>query len=149
MSALTDLVEGFAQLLAAEVDPAQNLTWQTDGAYPDGVTGIFVMKVPQAPDRVLTLTPYPLGDDPVFADSLVGMQVRSRSTGQDPRDVYALDDAAADVLLGNYPRTLPNGVRVQTLTRISAVSLGQDNLDRWEWASSYRASVHRPGPHRL
>lgn len=161
MSFTTDLVVGFAQLLA---DADVGFIWQPDGAYVvgedygyggyetaygNGGTGLFVMGVPSIPDRLVTLSPYPLGDDAVYADSLAGLQVRSRAAGEDPRGVMDLDDTVADVLLGRFPMTLPTGVHVTTLERTSATPLGQDANQRWSWSSNYRLGLHRPGTHRL
>lgn len=149
MSFLTDLCEGFAQVIAADADPGQNLLWQSAGAYPSGKTGIFIAHVPPSPSRLLTLTAYWLADDAVYGDSTFGLQARSRSVGQDPRDVYALDDAVADVLLGRWPMTLPTGIRIETLMRSSSTSLGLDAKQRWSHVSNFTGELHRPGPHRL
>lgn len=146
MSTTTDIGEGFAQLLAAEVT---GLAWAPTGAYATNVTGIYIEVVPPTPNRIVTLTVYGLGDDGAYADSTVGLQVRCRSAGHDPRDVHDLDDAIADVLLGRYPLTLPNGITVQTLIRSSATPLGQDDNQRHEHSSNYTAGLHWPGTHRL
>lgn len=149
MPFLTDLCEGFAQLIATDADPAQNLAWLTAGVYPSGKTGIYIAHVPPDPNRIVTLTAYGYGDDATYGDTAAGLQVRSRSAGADPRDVYALDDAVADVLLGRYPMTLPTGVYVQTLARSSSTSLGMDDDQRWSHVSNFDLSLNRPGPHRL
>lgn len=149
MGALSDLTAGVAAYLAANVEPTQNLDWQPTSAYTADKTGIYVATVPSTPNRIVTLTPYPMGDDPTLSESDVGLQVRSRSAAADPRDVFDLDDAIADVLLGVYPLTLATGVQISTLVRTSAVSLGQDDNQRWNWASSYSLHVHRPSLHRV
>lgn len=143
---LTELCEGFAAYLAAQ---DATLTWAKDGNYTADQTGLFVLAVPPAPDRLVTLTPYPLGDDPTLANSTVGLQVRTRAPG-DPRDVLDLDDQLADVLLGNFPLKLANDVQITTLIRTSAVSLGEDTAtpNRWGFTANYRLTVYRPGPHR-
>lgn len=145
VSFLGQLTEGFAQLLA---DANIGLSYTANGVYPAGQTGIYIMAVPVTPDRVVTLTPYPSGDDPTLSNSTIGLQIRSRSAGADPRDVMSIDDAVADVLLGNFPLILPTGITVTSLTRGSGVSMGQDDSKRWSWASSYHLGVHRPGLHR-
>jgi hypothetical protein len=145
-----DIAEGFAQLLAAETDPAQLLTWQASGVYPASVTGIYIYAVPATPDRIVTLSLYGLGDGAMYGDSETGLQVRCRSAGQDPRDATGLDSAIADVLLGRYPLDLPTGVHVQTLVRANGpTSLGPDDNQRWSFTSNYTLGLHRPGPHRL
>jgi hypothetical protein len=144
-----DLCEGVAELLAADVDATQNVAWSDTGVYPAGKTGIYILAVPAIPNRIITLSTYGLGDDAVYGDSDVGLQVRTRSAAADPRDVQRLDAAIFDVLVGRFPFTLATGVRVQTLVRSSAVSLGQDDNLRWSFAANYRLSLHRPGTHRL
>jgi hypothetical protein len=147
-SFLIDLCGGLAQYLA---EANIGLTYSETGVYTASQTGIAIMAVPPTPNRLVVLTPVPLGDDPTLANSIVGLQIRTRSTGADPRDVLALDDAIADQLLGNYPLRLSTGVQIGTLTRTSAVSLGQDDATppRWGWSSNYRITVYRPGQHRL
>lgn len=141
-----ELVDGMAVLLAGA---GINLTWRSTGAYSASETAIVVGGLPQSPDRAVGLTPYPLGDDAVFSDSDCGLQIRSRVATPDLRDVFDLDDAIADVLLGRFPFTLTTGVVVQTLVRTSAVSLGRDDNLRAEWSSNYTLGLHRPGQFRL
>jgi len=144
------LLEGVVELLAAEVDPIWSLNWSTVGAYSTDVTGIYVFLVPPSPNRIVTLSSYGLGDDATYSDTTTGLQVRTRSVDQDPRDAIDLDAAIADVLLGRYPFDLPTGVHIQTAQRTSGpTSLGQDDNLRWEFSSNYSLGLHRPGTHRL
>lgn len=151
MSFLTDVAEGFAALIAADADPAQNVTWQPDGSeYAAGKTGIYLRKASPVDARCIVLTAYGLGDDSVYGDTDLGLQVISRSADQDPTDADTLDDLVADILLGRHAFTLPGGVYVQKLQRTSGpASLGQDDNQRWSLASNYGLTAHRPGPHRL
>lgn len=149
MSFDSDIVAGFAVLLAADVDASWAVTWRPTGAYQAGETPIFDSAVPPTPDRIITLTTYGLGDHPVLSDSDIGLQVRTRSEGADPRDVKDLDDAIADALLGRFPMTLSTDIRVQTLVRASWAPLGQDGNQRWNRVSNYNLGLYRPGPHRL
>lgn len=143
----TDLVAGFAQLLA-EADIG--LTWHPDGtAYAADTIGLYDSAVPPTPDDVVTLTAYGLGDAATYADSTRGLQVRTRRAGQDPRPSKDLDDDIFDVLAGLYPTTLPTGIRIKTLVRSSSTPLGQDDNQRWERVSNYVLTLHRPAPHRL
>lgn len=147
MSFTKDILTGFAVLLSSA---SIGLTWRPDGtAYAAGETGILLRAVPPEPDRIVTLSTYGLGDEATYADSTVGLQVRTRSGSPDPTDVDSMDDAIADVLLGNYPLTLSTGVRIVTLIRSSTVSLGQDDSKRWGQSSNYTLGLYRPGPHRL
>lgn len=148
MSAESDLVAGFAALLAAGTDPAQLVAWLPDGTpYEDASTGIYLEDSPATPDRIVTLSLYGLGDDPVYADSTRGFQIRTRG-GADPTDVRDLDAALCDVLLGEWP-TVVGGVAVITLERTSGASLGRDENQRWSRTSNFTLGLHLPGTHRL
>lgn len=139
-------VEGFAQVLdAADI----GVTWRATDPYHPGEVGIGLMTFPTGLGKAVALTPYPLGDDPALSDSEVGLQVKTRSAGADPRDVWALDDAIANVLLGLFPVDLPTGITVTTLQRTSSASLGQDDENqRWRWVSNYPCGIYRPSLHR-
>lgn len=145
-----DFTEGFAQLLVAKVDASVGLAWQSSGKYSAGQTGIFAVAFPATPDRLVTLTPYPLTADPVMAQSEIGLQIRSRGATADPREVMAIDDAINDALLGLFPVTLPTGVAISSLAWTSGASLGQEEggTRRWAWSSNYTANTYRPSQHR-
>lgn len=144
-----DLQAGFAQLIATDIDPTLQVAWRPTGNYQTTETGIYIRHVPALPNRVIVLSSYGLSDDPVYADSDVGLQVHSRGAGEDPRDGETLDGAVADVLLGRFPLTLSTGVRVVTLVRSSSAPLGQDDNRRWSYVSNYTLGLHRPALHRL
>lgn len=139
------LLEGFAQIIA---DAGIGMAFRHSGQYAsaDGIP-IFILGIPQSPDEIVTLSPYAYSASGSLSDSEVGLQVRTRS-GSDPRRVLVMDDAIQNILLGNYPLKLPTGVVVSTLSYLNGAPLGQDDNNRWEWASSYRLDVYRPGPHR-
>lgn len=143
-SFLGDFAEGFAQLLTAA-----GLGLSYADTYTAGQTGIGLMKFPLELDNAVALAPYPLTDSPALNSSEIGLQIKTRMAGEDPRAVWALDDAIANFLLGNYPLTLPTGVRIVTLQRTSSGSLGQDDAKRWNWTSNYPCSVYRPSLHRV
>lgn len=143
----TDLVDGIAAQLAVTVD---GVSYDPTGAYPTDTTGIFDEVMPDGdsvPDRCVTLTTYPLGDDPTLSDSTVGLQVRVRSAGEDPRDAKDLDDAIFDALQAIAPVTL-GGIRIVNFTRTSGVSLGQDERKRWHRSSNYTLDIWRPSTYR-
>jgi len=144
-SFLTQLTEGFAQLLANE---DTGFSWQADGVYADGETGIYVEVVPPDPDRVVVLTVTLLTADPTLANSAFNLQARTRAS-RDPREVYTMDDSIQDQLLGRYPITLANGVRVTTLKYVGGGSLGVDDNQRSQRSSNLQGVAYRPGPHRL
>lgn len=144
---LADLVTGFAVLLgAADI----GVKWRGDDTpYAADECGIGLMSFPLALNRAVALSPYPLTDDPAAPVSEIGLQIKTRSAGEDPRDVWQLDGSISNVLLGNYPVTLTTGVRVHTLERTSSGSLGQDTNSRWQWVSNYPLNLYRPTPHRV
>ena len=140
----TNLLTGIAQLLAA----AGLGTWRDTGVYTAAETGIVMDTVPQSPDRVITLTDYVVSDDPTLSDSVIGVQVRTRLGGQDPRPVKDLDGAIFNVLHGLESVTLTGGVHIVSMVRRSGASLGQDANNRWMRSSNYYATVWRPSANR-
>lgn len=134
----TNLVEGMAALLAA----AGAGTWSPGGTYTDGQTGITVGVIPQAPDRIICLSPYPVDDPPGLLDVTVAVQVRVRGT-TDPRVVQDIADAVYDALHGAQPGQL-GGVLVAQVFRQSASSLGVDQVGRWERSENYYVQATRP-----
>jgi hypothetical protein len=71
-----------------------------------------------------------------------------RSTSDDVRDLWALESALSNGLLGQYPITLSTGVQLSTLTFRTSGAFMQDDGNRWLGTTDYVASVGRPTPHR-
>jgi hypothetical protein len=141
----TDLLTGVAQLLAG----ANLGTWRDSGVYTATETGIVFATVPQSPDNIITLTAYGVSDDPTLSDSVMGVQVRTRRAGQDPRPVMDLDGAIFDRLHGMPATTLTGGVRVVScFRRVGPAVMGQDANNRWGLASTYYVTVWRPSANR-
>ena len=140
----TNLMTGIAQLLAT----AGLGVWRDTGIYAPTETGIVMDTVPQSPDRVITLTDYVVSDDPTLSDSVIGVQVRTRWGGQDPRPVKDLDGSIFDALHGLEGVTLTGGIHIVSCFRRSGVSMGQDANNRWGRSSNYYATVHRPSTNR-
>ena len=141
----TNLLTGLAVYLAAGSIEA---TWNTSGAYTALQTGIVLGNVPQSPDRIITLTSYGISDDPSLSDSVLGVQVRTRTEGADKRKVDDLEAAIFNLLHGKTALTLSTGVKIVQCLRQSATTLGQDANSRWSNVSNYYVSVHRPSTHR-
>ena len=140
----TNLLTGIAQLLAT----AGLGTWRDTGIYTAAETGIVMDTVPATPDRVITLTDYVVSDDPTLSDSIIGVQVRTRWGGQDPRPVKDLDGSIFDALHGLDGVDLVGGVHIVSMFRRSGTSMGQDANSRWGRSSNYYATVHRPSQNR-
>ena len=126
------------------------LTWRADAAYAAGYgqAAGFLTTWPSSPDRVATFTPYPVADDPDQAMSTVGVQVRTRWSGENPRAVANYAGAIFDALHGLGPVELAGGVRVSQVLRRSGTSMGQDGSKRWSWSDNYYVDLDRPSSYR-
>ena len=129
----TDLLTGLAELLVGAGIGA----WNPTGAYAATDTGIVFNVIPQSPDTIITLS-----------DSVVGVQVRTRCGGQDPRPVMDLDGSIFSALHGLQGVTLSTGVHLVSLVRRSGVPLGQDANNRWMRSANFYATVWRPSTNR-
>lgn len=142
--AQTDFLVG----LAVYLQTAGIGTWNTSGVYTSTQTGIVLGTVPQTPDRVITLTAYGVADDPSLSDSVMGLQVRSRWGGQDPRPTDDLADSIFTLLHGLTHVTLSTGIKIVECLRISAITLGQDENLRWCHVQNFHVTIHRPSTNR-
>ncbi|WP_216588593.1 minor capsid protein [Streptomyces brasiliscabiei] len=143
MSAAThdvDLLQGVAELLALE----QVGVYSPTAPLPANSTGIVLGRVPDGPDRIIGLTPYPVADDD-STDTVTGIQARMRA-GTDPRAVVQL---ANDVFTALHNRTSydVHGVRVEISWRNSQAWIGQDSRGREELVANYYFRTVRTGSH--
>lgn len=135
-----DLFRGVAELLDAEGVG----TFAPDAVLPADVTGIVLGKVPDGPDRVLGLTPYPVADDD-STDSVTGIQARMR-WGTDAGGLVQLADDVFNVLHNRRSYTV-RGVWVEISWRNSQAWIGQDTRGRMELVGNYYFRTVRTGPH--
>lgn len=151
MAAVTDretsLLNGWGEWLAG-----QGLAvWDAEGVYPRGTLGglpaVTIGAVPQDPDTLVTLTLYGLGPDPIVADSTVGLQVRARCAGSDPRPVADLAGGLFAVMHGRQHLVI-GGVHVAQVVRTSWATLGQDSAGRWSRTDNYAVTIHNPTAYR-
>jgi len=142
----TNLLTGLAVLLSN----AGIGSWNESGVYTSDQTGIVIGTVPQSPDRIITLTSYGAsGDSPALSDSILGVQVRCRWDGEDPRPVDDLADSIYDFLHGRTHYLLSTGVAVvQSLCQSGPTSIGQDSDLRWSNVTNYYVIAHRPSTYR-
>jgi len=140
----TDLLTGLAVYLQSNSIG----TWNSSGIYTAQQTGIVLGNVPQSPDRIVTLTTYGVQDAPSLSDSVIGVQMRCRWSGSDPRLVDDLSDLIFNLLHGKLHLVLTTGVIIVQSLRQSAAPLGQDSNSRWSNVSNYYMSVHRPSTNR-
>lgn len=133
-----DLLQGVAELLALEEVGVYSAT----GALPADGTGIVLGRMPDGPDRVLALTPYPVADDD-STDSVTGVQVRMRA-GTNPLDLVQL---ANDVFTALHNRQSwdARDVRVEISWRNSQAWIGQDSRGRMELTGNYYFRTVRSG----
>ena len=122
--------------------------WSPAGVYPATAAGAFLLTVPTSPDRMLALAPYQVMDEPDQAMSTIGIQVRTRWAGSDPRAVLNYAGAIFDALHGLGPVLLPGDVRISQCLRRSSTSMGQDSSRRWSWADNYYVDLDRPSSNR-
>lgn len=138
-----DLLQGVAELLDAESVG----TYSPNDPLPAGATGIVLGKVPDGPDRVIGLTPYPVADDD-STDSVTGMQARMRA-GTNPLDVIQMANAVFTALHNRTSYDV-RGVRVEISWRNSQAWIGQDSSDRMELVANYYFRTVRAGaPHLI
>jgi hypothetical protein len=123
--------------------------WKASGAYQASDTAIVLGTIPQTPEKIIALTSYQVDESPALSTGVVGVQVRTRWSGQNPTLVDDLDDSIFSLLHGATHLHLSTGVHVVQALRNSSTSLGQDANGRWERASNYYLTVHRPSPNRL
>lgn len=126
----TDFVDGLAQLIR----DAQIGVYRVGGVYAATETGITIASVPDAPDRLITLTNYTV-DDTDLTDTTTGVQIRMRG-GTDPRDVMDISDAVFD-LLHNRRRFVLGSIFVGLCWRQSETPMGVDVHGRIERSANY------------
>ena len=141
----TNLLTGLAVYLAAG---GLGATWNTSGAYTALQTGIVLGNIPQDPDRIITLTAYGVSDSPNLSDSTLGVQIRCRWGGADPRPVDDLSDAIFNLLHGKTALVLSTAITIVQCLRQSQATLGQDSNARWSNVSNYYMSCWRPSTNR-
>ncbi|WP_076260872.1 minor capsid protein [Intrasporangium flavum] len=133
----SDLLAGLAQ----ELQDAGVAVYRPDTPYEDGETAITFGTMLDQPDRCVTLTTYPLTDQPREALSLVGVQVRSRAESY--LDANDLNVAIFRALHGLTGRQYGTCHLVQLLRRTS-VPMGADTDQRWEHSANLYADINPP-----
>lgn len=143
MGHTSDLLSGIAEYLGTQGVG----TWRATGVYSAGETGIVLGLLPQSPDAVISLAGYSVSDDATLSDSVMGVQVRTRTAGLDPRPTADLADAIFVALQGLGDVTL-GGVRIQMIARQSWTQLGADSSQRQQRSDNYYVTTHYPSTHR-
>lgn len=144
MSVANQLMAGIAQLL----EDAGAGTWQATGAYAGNADRpIYVRVGPASPDRVITVSHYPVRQEAWTRDSIEGIQVINRGPRDDSRP--ADDDAdAIRAALDGLQHVEVGGVHVSLIAWQSGAPLGRDESRRWEHTQNFYLYTTRPSPHR-
>ncbi|MFF1416572.1 minor capsid protein [Streptomyces sp. NPDC058280] len=137
MGYTSNLTSGVAELIAG----AGLGVHRPSGIYTASETGITHVVVPEAPDRLICLSPYVV-EDTDLTDAITAVQIRIR-TGRDPRALADLADALFD-LLHNRQGFYCGPVRVALAWRQSQALMGQDTHGRMELAANYYLRTTRP-----
>lgn len=139
--------EDFLTGLARDLHDAGIGVWRTNGIYAGAEIGIILGTFPDKPANVIALTAYPVSDD-ALSDDVIGVQVRTRRDGQDPRPGMNLADQIHERWHMAHDLTLPGGVFIKQLERRSATSGGRDAAGRSSIIQNFYATVPRRLPHR-
>lgn len=137
MAATKDILDGIAQLLAGA---GLGLSYDPSAVYGPGETGIFMMHMPDSPDRCVVLNLVDTSDDPSMPLGSKMLQVRGRGARNDPLDVGEILDPIFDTLHARENVTVGGQTIIQILRRVSA-PMGSDENRRWERADQYYLDV--------
>ncbi|MFF5589731.1 minor capsid protein [Streptomyces hygroscopicus] len=140
MSWTRDLLDGLARYVA----DAGIGVYRDTGVYAADEVGITVTAVPDQPDQIIAITPYPVDDTSGTTDVLLGVQLRFRA-GADPRAVLAREDAVYD-LLHEREHTEIGGIHIGIMWRQSGGWIGADVRGRQEMTANYYLRAIRPAP---
>ncbi|MFI7315142.1 minor capsid protein [Streptomyces hygroscopicus] len=140
MSWTTDLLDGLARYVA----DAGIGVYRDTGVYTADEVGITITAVPDQPDQIIAITPYPVDDTSGGTDVVAGVQFRFRA-GADPRAVIAREDAVYE-LLHMREHTEIGGIHVEIMWRQSGGWIGKDARDRQEMTANYYLRATRSAP---
>ncbi|MEU2111822.1 minor capsid protein [Streptomyces sp. NPDC019507] len=137
------LLEGLAALLA---DAGLGVYRPGPGeVYAADETALGFGAMPDTPDRVIWLNPYPVTDTDL-TDAVTGVQFRMRAA--DPMALLDLADAVFGEL-HNRQNLAFGALRVALLWRQSQALLGQDATGREELTANYYVRSTRPAPYLI
>lgn len=141
MSTTSDLLEGIAGIIAGA---GLGIKYTPDAVYADGDTGIVMKNLAAKPDRLITLTWVPQGDDITLPDGQGMVQVRGRGLPGNPLDVDNLLDSVFPLLHGATGVAL-GSVFITQMNRRVSVPMGMDDAKRWMRADQYYLDLGYPG----
>ena len=129
----TDITTAVAELL----DAAGVSRWDPEGIYSASAEpATYVRMTPDVNWPIVTLSTYPVAAATGPNDTVLGLQIRTRAPGRDPRPTDDLDDAVFTVLHGLSGASLGR-YRITQILFQSGASLGQDGSERWGRSANY------------
>lgn len=140
MSDTSDLLTGLAAMIAGA---GLGITYNQNGIYTSGQTGILMKVMPSTPDRVVVLNAVSQGDHITLPQGQVMVQIRGRGLPGQPLDVDTLLDSIKTILHGST-NLIFGGVTVIQMNRQVRAPLGMDDSKRWETADQYYLDVATP-----
>ncbi|TIH33679.1 phage tail terminator protein [Subtercola vilae] len=140
MSVNSVLLDGLAKFAASA---NIGFTYTPNGLYSASQTGIYVVALPDKPDRAMTLTAVNQGDDITNAFGQVMVQARFRGLPNQPLDTENLGDSVFDVFHGTT-NLIFGGVTVVQMNRRVSIPMGQDAAKRFERVDQYYLDVSTP-----
>jgi len=111
---------------------------------PDNALGIFIDQWPEELNS-MSLTEYPVSDDPSLSESVIGVQVTIWHRDRDVLKAVLSD--VFNAMHGRWGGNIGNVRLVQALRR-SGANLGQQGNGRVGRTENYYLTVHRPSAHR-
>ena len=111
--------------------------WDPMGVYgPGPVAAIYIRAAPDVPWPIITLSTYPVQVAVAPDDSILGLQIRTRTPNRDPRHTDRLDSLVLKTLHGKRGGALA-GYRITQILFQSGASTGQDGSERWGRSANY------------
>jgi hypothetical protein len=134
------LLTGLAELLGN----AGAGTWAPDGpAVADPETGIYIIRMPEEPVKIISIRTYDGEDDPKLSEMTQMVQVRTRG-GKSPLEALALADEAYRALHG-LERVFvcaAQPLHIVQIYRESEADVGPDTLGRYERTENYAVQLN-------
>lgn len=144
---MDDFTELLLTGLARDLAIAGIGAWTSTGVYGNNTTGIVLGRFPDKPDNIIALTAYGVADV-IEGEDTIGVQVRTRRAGQDPRPGMGTADQVFDRWHGRHDALLPGDVSVTQITRRSWVPGGIDAAGRSSTIQNFYVQLVRPSTHR-
>lgn len=139
MTDIEDLYAGLGGFISA----LDGYAWDPNGVYDGTQISVFTLRTPESPDRCLTVSVVPMGDDPAVPFGLTMIQFRARGARNKPLDAQSILYPIFQAIQGTA--YIPAGPFVlQNPYRTVHVPLGTDDLQRTSAADQYYTDTVYP-----